>query len=238
LLPELDALLALQRQDTLLLEAKRRKEGIPARRDALKAAVESARAALDQAKKDVEQTRLGRRGVEKDVEALSAEAAKLERQLHDVKTNKEYQALLHEIELVKGRRSDQETKILESFDREERLAAAMVAAERRLKEEEGRLRDEVEVLAKEEADLDQRIHSLSQDRDAVKPRVPATLLSRYDRLLSARDGVAVAEVKKSACGACFKALTPHALQEARRGDQLQICEACGRILVYLEPTAP
>ena len=237
MLPELDALLALQRQDTLLLEARRLKDSIPGRRDALKASVDAARSALDQAKKELEQARLGRRAVEKEVDALSTEANKLERQLHDVKTNKEYQAMLHEIELVKGKRSDHETKILESFDREERLTAAVAAAERRLKEEEGRLRDEVEILAREEAALEQRIHSLSQDRDAVKPRLPSALLSRYDRLLSARDGVAVAEVRKSACGACFKALTPHALQEARRGDQLQICEACGRILIYVE-TAP
>jgi predicted nucleic acid-binding Zn-ribbon protein len=237
LLPELDALLALQRQDSLLLEARRQKGGIPGRRDALKSSVEAARAALDQTKKELEQARLGRRTTEKEVETFNAEANKLERQLHDVKTNKEYQAMLHEIELVKNKRSDQETKILESYDREERLNAAVAGAERRLKDEEGKLKSETEVLAREEAALDQRIHSISLDREAVKPRLPATLLSRYDRLLSARDGVAVAEVRKGACGACFKALTPHALQEARRGDQVQTCEACGRIMIYRE-TSP
>jgi hypothetical protein len=237
LLPELDALLALQRQDSLLLDARRQKDGIPGRRDALKSSVEAARAALDQAKKELEQARLGRRSTEKEVETFNAEANKLERQLHDVKTNKEYQAMLHDIELVKNKRSDQETKILESYDREERLNAAVAAAERRLKDEEGKLKSETEVLAREEASLDQRIHSISLDRDAVKPRLPATLLSRYDRLLSARDGVAVAEVRKGACGACFKALTPHALQEARRGDQVMVCEACGRIMIYQE-TSP
>ncbi len=237
MLPELDALLALQRQDTLLLETRRQKEGIPRRRDALKGAVDGARSALDQSKKDLEQARLARRTVEKEVETFSAEANKLERQLHDVKTNKEYQALLHEIELIKSKRSDHETKILESFDREERLTASVAAAERRLKDDEGRLREGEETLAREDAALEQRLHSLSQDRDAVKPRVPPTLLSRYDRLLGARDGVAVAEVRKGACGACFKSLTPHALQEARRGDQVKMCEACGRILIWVE-TAP
>ena len=237
MLPELDALLALQRQDSLLLDARRQKDAIPKRRDALRGAVDVARSALDQSKKDLEQARLARRTVEKEVETIAAEGAKLERQLHDVKTNKEYQAMLHEIELVKSRRSDQETKILESYDREEKLAAAVSAAERRLKEEEARLREGEETLAREDATLEQRLHSLSQDRDAVKPRVPATLLSRYDRLLAARDGVAVAEVRKGACGACFKALTPHALQEARRGDQVQICEACGRIMIWVETAA-
>lgn len=234
MLPELDALLALQRQDSLLLEARRKKDGIPKRRDALRGAVEGARATLDQAKKDLEQARLARRAVEKEVEGIAAESAKLERQLHDVKTNKEYQAFLHEIELLKNKRSEQETKILESFDREEKLSAALGAAERRLKEEEVRLQEGDETLAREDAALDQRLHSLSQDREAVKPRVPPTLLSRYDRLLAARDGVAVAEVRKGACGACFKSLTPHALQEARKRDQVQMCESCGRIMIWVE----
>src|SRR6267142_1583889 len=213
------------------MEAKRAKDAIPKRREALSEAVVLAKTALDQAKKELEQIRLARRAVEKEVEAIVAEGAKLERQLHDIKTNKEYTALLHEIELLKSKRSDQETKILESFDREEKLLAAVTAADKRVQAEEARRKEGEETLTREAAALEQRIHSLSQDRDAVKPRVPASLLSRYDRLASARDGVAVAEVKKGACGACFKGLTPHALQEARKGDQIQICESCGRIMI-------
>ena len=234
LLPELDALLALQRQDTLLFDAKRRRDEIPKRKDALREALNDAKAGLLEAKKEAEQARLGRRTIEKEVEGIGAEALKPERQLHDVKTNKEYQALLHEIELLKSKRSDYETKILESFEREETIAAGVAAAERRIATEEKHLKDGEEALARESAELDQMLHSLTQDRDAVKPRVPAPLLSRYDRLLSARDGVAVAEVRKGACGACFKSLTPHAIQEARRGDQIQICESCGRIMIWVE----
>jgi len=237
LLPELDALLELQRQDSRLLEARRAKDAIPKRREALSDAVAFAKTALDQAKKELEQIRLARRGIEKEVETIAAEGRKLEGQLHAIKTNKEYTALLHEIELLKSKRSDQETKILESFDREEKVSAAGTAAEKRVQAEDAKRKEGEEKLTREAAELDQRIHSLSQDRDAVKPRVPAPLLTRYERLASARDGVAVAEVKKGACGACFKGLTPHALQEARKGDQIQICESCGRIMILAEAGA-
>jgi len=237
LLPELDALLALQRQDTLLFDAKRKRDEIPKRADGLRDAVNRSKATLDESKRQVEQARLARRAIEKEVEGVGAEALKLERQLADVKTNKEYQALLHEIELLKAKRSDYETRILESFEREEALAVAVAAAERQVKAEEARMREGEEALARESAELDQALHSIAQDRDAVKPRVPAQLLSRYDRLLNARDGVAVAEVRKGACGACFKSLTPHAIQNARRGDQVQTCESCGRIMIWVETSA-
>ena len=230
----MEALLALQRQDSLILESRRRRDEIPRRRDALRDAVNRAKAALEETKKDLEQARLQRRTVEKDVEGITADSNKLERQLHDVKTNKEYQAILHEIELLKNKRSDYETRILESYEREEALVAAQRAAERAVQAEEAKLQQGEETLAKENADLEQSLHSMEQDRNAVKPRVPAPLLSRYDRLAGARDGVAVAEIKKGACGACFKGLTPHALQEARRGEAIQTCEACGRILILVD----
>ena len=230
----MEALLALQRQDSLILESRRKRDDIPRRRDALRDAVNRAKAALEESKKDLEQARLQRRTVEKDVEGITADSNKLERQLHDVKTNKEYQAILHEIELLKNKRSDYETRILESYEREEALVAAQRAAERAVQAEEAKLKQGEETLAKENADLDQSLHSMEQDRNAVKPRVPGPLLSRYDRLAGARDGVAVAEIKKGACGACFKGLTPHALQEARRGEAIQTCEACGRILILVD----
>lgn len=232
--PELDALLALQRQDSLLLEARKKRDDIPRRKDSLRLRVNQAKAELEQAKKDLEQARIARRAAEKDVEGLTADSIKLERQLHDVKTNKEYQAILHEIEGIKSKRSDYETRILESFEREEALNAAVKAAEQRVAGEEAKLKQGEEDLAREGAELDQRVLSMTVDRDAIKPRVPQALLSRYDRLLAARDGVAVAEIRKGACGACFKGLTPHALQEARRGDQIKVCEACGRILIMSE----
>jgi len=235
-LPELEALLELQRRDSLLLDAKRRREAIPARRESLRGALGAAKAELDQAKKALDGSRAGRRTLEKEVENFQAEIAKLERQLLDVKTNQEYTAMRHQIEGVKQKRSDVETKILESYDAEESFVAAVKTAEARVADEEARLKREEAAMDQEAAAIEQSLAALVQDRDGVRPRVPASVLSRYDRLAGARDGVAVAEVRKGACGACFRALTPHAMQEARRGEAIMICEACGRILVYNEGT--
>ena len=163
----MEALLALQRQDSLILESRRKRDDIPRRRDALRDAVNRAKAALEESKKDLEQARLQRRTVEKDVEGITADSNKLERQLHDVKTNKEYQAILHEIELLKNKRSDYETRILESYEREEALVAAQRAAERAVQAEEAKLKQGEETLAKENADLDQSLHSMEQDRIAI-----------------------------------------------------------------------
>src|SRR5947207_9625544 len=199
MLPELEVLLQLQRYDAKLLDMQRRRDEIPRRREALKAALDHAKAAHERAKKDLEQVRHDRRAQEKEIEVVQSEGVKLERQLLDVKTNKEYQAMLHEIAALKSKRSDRETVVLEQFEKEEALVAQTKQAEQRIAEEERKLKAGEAELEKEGADLDQAIHSLKVDRDQVRPKVSKTLLARYDRLASSRDSVAVAEVRKEAC---------------------------------------
>jgi len=236
-LPELDALLELQRRDSVLQAAGKRREELPKRREALRSALANAKAMLDQSKKDLDQARLARRGFEKEVEGFQSEIAKLERQLLDVKTNQEYTAMRHQIEAVKVKRSDVETKILESYDREEAIAGSAKAAEKKVAEEEARLKQGEAALDQEKAELEKTLEGLVRDRDAMRTQVPPSLLSKYDRMVGVRDGIAVAEIRKGACGACFKSLTPHAMQEARRRETILNCEACGRILIYIEGTA-
>jgi uncharacterized protein len=236
-LPELEALLQVQRYDARLMDAQRKRDEIPARREALRAALDQAKVSHEHAKKELERVRLERRGQEKEIEVVQNEGSKLERQLLDVKTNKEYQAMLHEIQLLKSKRSDRETLVLECFEREETLVAQVKQAEQRIAEEERRLKAGEAELEKEAATLDQTIHSLRVDRDAVRPRIPATVLARYDRLAGSRNGIAVAEIRKGACGACFTALTPQAMQEVRRNDAVLQCESCGRIVIWTEASA-
>jgi len=237
MLPELEALLQLQRYDAQLMEVQKKRDSIPVRKEALKTSLAAAKASVEHAKKDLEGIRLARRAQEKEIEVVTGEGVKLERQLLDVKTNQEYQAMLAQIATLKSKRSDRETVVLEHFEREEELVAAAKQAEAKIAEEERKLKAGEADLEKEAASLDQSIHSIQGDRDAVRPKVPAAILSRYDRLSKGRDGIAVSEVRKSACGACFKALTPQAVQEARRGDQMMTCEQCGRILIWTEGSA-
>lgn len=234
MLPELTALLELQRRDSVLSDAKRKLEEIPKRREALRSAAAGAKTELDAAKRELDAARLARRALEKEVEAFQSEAAKLERQLLDVKTNQEYTAMRHQIAGVNEKRGNVETKILESFEREEALQATVTKAEKRLAEEGARLKQGEVELDREAAACAEEVARAGKARDEARPGVPAGVLSRYDRLVGARDGVAVAEVRKGACGACFKSLTPHAMQLARSGEQIMNCESCGRILIYVE----
>src|SRR2546427_463531 len=90
-LPELEALLQLQRYDARLMEMQRKRDEIPRRRAALKAALDQAKAAQDHAKKDLEKVRLERRAQEKEIEVLPSEGVEVERPAPGGENDKEKQ---------------------------------------------------------------------------------------------------------------------------------------------------
>jgi predicted nucleic acid-binding Zn-ribbon protein len=54
----------------------------------------------------------------------------------------------------------------------------------------------------------------------------------YERVRRGKGGTAVVVVKKRACGACYKALTPQKVQEIKKGERIHTCENCGSLLFW------
>jgi predicted nucleic acid-binding Zn-ribbon protein len=231
---DLTALLELQLRDHALAESVRRRAAIPGRRHEVQKALVAARAAHTKAKHDLDAARMERRGLEKEIVGHQAEAARLERQLFDVKTNDEYKARQHQIAGVKEKRSALATGILEGMEREEWLEAAMKAEEQGEAAAAAAKADSDGALDSEQAALELEIAERTAARDRARHGVPAAVLSRYDRLLAARDGTAVVLVDNGACGACHRALTAHDLQIVKKGDTSHTCEECGRIVIYTD----
>jgi hypothetical protein len=184
-----------------------------------------------------EELKVKRRSQEKEVEDFSAKIHKFELQQFEVKTNKEYQALLHEIALLKERRSQVEGEIIEIMEQEENSA-------RDLKEFEGKISREETVAAEEkgklEADLErarQELTVVDGEKSALLVKLTFPVRSRYERVSEGKGGMAVTAVRNRACGTCRTNLPPQTLNEIRKGLQVITCETCGRLLVWTEDSA-
>jgi len=77
-----------------------------------------------------------------------------------------------------------------------------------------------------------KVQIKDDQRKNIIVRVPKRMMSIYERIRKSRGGSVVVTVKKRACGACFKALPPHRIQELKRGDQMITCDNCGRLLIW------
>jgi len=235
MLEALTALSALQALDSAAEAARKFINDVPAQEQALEAQVATAQAAVDAAKARTAENDTARRALEKDVAAVDARLARFEDHKAAVKTNQEFHALNHEIELAQAEKTKLEDQIIEFMETGESLAASLKAAQVALADER-RAADE----AKAALHAERQVHQAELDRLAGERRqatipIPADLLAKYDQLAKNRKGLAVVPVVDGHCTACNVRLRPHAEQQVRRSESIVTCDSCQRMLYYVPP---
>jgi len=234
--PELATLWALHELDERLIAVRETLARLPGERRALESRREVERARLERHQKQLSELRLRRSQREKDASAIQSEEKRFAQQQGLVKTNAEFQALTHEIEGARARRSEVETEVLVMMDEEQTLERARPALDREQAEVEGEVRARLAALVAEEQTARGEETELETRRVGLLPELPAATRTRYERIRESKSGRAVVAIVKGACGGCFRGLAPQALQEARRRDRVLQCDGCGRLMV-LPPDA-
>jgi hypothetical protein len=154
----------------------------------------------------------------------------------EVKTNKEYTAMLHEIEAVEREIRAREDLILGEMEKAEALQAEVRREEAEFRAVEERYATEGRDLVARAAGLEQDAVALRAERDVVAGTLSAPVLELYNRVAKLR-GMAVAEAKDGACQACHVKLRLQMYADLKRNDAIVQCPACNRILFYDPTTA-
>ena len=150
-----------------------------------------------------------------------------------IRSEKELEALRHEIGSLKGRKSDLEEALLEIMEQVEDLESLVET----LKQRHVELTSSVEelTLARDAAaiDIDAELEVRRDDRAKAADGLPQEVLDYYDDLRGRKDGIAGAERKGRPCAGCRLELTQIELEDLRRdaAEGIARCEQCGRILV-------
>jgi len=233
--PQLQTLIELQGFDAKIAGLESEAARLPRQIEAIQTALAEARKAVEMVKGKLDSTRKDLRTREKDLEVANVKRQKLEAKLYEVKTNKEYSAVLLEIEEAKQEKAKTEEDILTLMEMQERLGVEIKEAEQRFKTREEQAKQDEAVVRKKLATVEHELHGHRAERQARAKDLPAGLLASYDRISKARGGVAVAAVTAAAvCGGCRVGIRPQAIQELRTGSALMLCESCGRYLYWQE----
>ena len=200
---------------------------------------------LDSSLKEIEQTIKDQESVfnelkkqyrdyESDVKINLAKNKKSHEKLRSVKTNKEYQSLLKEIEDVKSKNSLIEDKMIECLDRMDE--AENIIAKKRdeyLKLSERIISEKQSI--EHEAGIDkEKLNELDLDRKNVSDLIDSQLLKTYLVIKEQHQGgLAVVPVKDAVCHGCNVNLPPQLYNELFRYSSLKFCPNCQRI-IYLK----
>jgi hypothetical protein len=232
--PDLEALLDLHRQDAQLKKLQVELDDLPRQKAVIEARIVQDRARLDAAKTALDQLAKDRKRLEGEVQDLESKRSKYKGQLGDVKTNKEYQALLHEIENVEGQIRSREDTILDEMEKVEAGQAEVKREEAAFKEVEAERREEIRAIDRRLNERLERRRSVEERRATIEATVRKEALAEYQRIARAR-GSGLAEAKDGGCSACHVKLRAQVFLDVKRNDSLIACSSCSRILYFETP---
>jgi predicted nucleic acid-binding Zn-ribbon protein len=211
---------------------------IPKAKQGLEKRVADERRALDSAREALAESQKSRRALEASLQDFETKRAKYKGQLMDVKTNKEYTAVLHEIEGVEREIRGVEDKILVDMESAESRAAAVRAEETTFKGHEDEGKAEAAKLDAQARALGERATVLAGERAAAAAAVPESLLELFTRI-SRHRGSGISEARDGGCSACRVKLRPQMFVDLKMHDDVIMqCPSCNRILYYVEAEAP
>jgi hypothetical protein len=173
-----------------------------------------------------------RQGAEAQANAVRNKMQQAESSLYGGKVHnpKELQDLEADVASLKRHLAALEGTELAWMEKLEAVEGLSVQARQQLEDALGRARARSNHLVDEQTGLQRTREDLQAEREAASGAVPPKVLEAYEHLRRSRRGVAVAEVRDNACGACGTTLTAALQQNARHAPDLVNCPSCGRIL--------
>lgn len=235
----LSKLIDLQKIDTEISRLEKESHKIPDEISRDLAEFQGEEKQLSDAKNLVSDLQKEKRGSERNVETKDAEIEKLNSQLSQVATNKEYSILLFEIENKKKEKGKLEEAVLETMYKIETQEKNIKNGQKILSENKNRL-DAEKKLKEEKLDkIKNAIEEKRQCRAALTNDIPRETLFIYERVLRSKEGLAVTKIDfgKEVCLGCYMSLPPQLVNEAKPNNKLVNCDKCGRFL-YWEDDRP
>jgi predicted nucleic acid-binding Zn-ribbon protein len=230
--PELERLIKLQEIETRAAEAQKHIAEAPGKIAALDAKLSAARDSVAAARQAIADSQARRRTFDKDLIAAQQRLSKYKEQLMAVKTNDEYHAMQHQITAAEAEVGRVEEQVLVNMMEADELAAKLKAAEAALKADEtvvARERSAIEADAAEQQTVAERS---AEERSTLMPQLSRDAADMFQRVMKARQGIAVAPAVSGHCSICHVRLRPQVFNTIIKNEEIVQCDSCQRILYY------
>ncbi|MCI7311113.1 MAG: C4-type zinc ribbon domain-containing protein [Prevotella sp.] len=171
---------------------------------------------------------------QKKAEIAEAQASveRYNKQLNEVKNNREYDTLSKEIEFQTLEIELCNKKIKEAVIKVDERERDLTHAEEALKERESDLvlkRNELDEIMLETREEEERLRETAKE---LEEKIESRLLTSFKRIRkSVRNGLGIVYVQRDACGGCFNKIPPQRQLDIKMHKKIIPCEYCGRIIV-------
>ncbi|NOZ03962.1 MAG: hypothetical protein GXO92_05065 [FCB group bacterium] len=225
-------IIELQKIDSQLQELEELLGDLPVQVDELTTEEATLRSSVEKGKARLKEIEVSLSKADLRVSELKGKINKLKDQLFLVTSNKQYDALMQEIDFLKEKLDRVETEDIELLEEKSRLEEQVKSQELNLTTLSANLTKQLGNLQEcmtESADLKEKLEQQRKEKIAV---IDVTLLARYDRIRHARDGLAVVPLTGNACSGCGSMVPPQTVADVKARRRICTCDVCNRFLYW------
>jgi len=216
-----------------VVEAEKRK--VPLEVADLKALFEEREAKFLSTQQEFDQLKTERREKEREIEEERDKVERAKAKLMSIKTNKEYYAMLKEIEGTKRTNTQREEELLSVMTRHEESEKRLAEFKAEVDEVGGQYRERMVDIEAKMAAFDKEIAALDAKKEMVASRIGKSLSRRFEMIFDRRDGIAIVPARNQSCMGCHMNLSPQLFNLLQRDERIHTCPNCNRILYYEAP---
>jgi len=192
--------------------------------------------AIDKIKQRHDSLELKKRGKEKELDDINEKIKKLKARTTEIKTNKEYQAHLKEIESIDKERSTVEDEILIVMEEIDTSSKEIELGRAKFRTEKDKIEALKKKLESEMLEAERELLPLKEARSKIVGVIDEEIYKRYISLFESYNGVAVIEAKDEICQGCNMNIPPQLFVEIKKDEEIIHCPQCRRILYYKNST--
>lgn len=229
---QIELLVKLQSCDSAILKAQRVQDNHPREINHLEETLERERQAVQEQKNRFEEVKKKRMAKEQDLALEEEKVNKAKQRLTAVKTNKEYQAALKEIETIERQNSKIEEEILTIMEEADTLTIKHQETEERFKLTEKKAAEEKRKLEKQIIECTQAIEEQKKMAEELIAQIKPEILDRYQRIKQKRPELTVVAIENSCCLGCNMNVPPQLFNEVKTCQKIIVCPHCSRILYW------
>jgi len=229
---QLELLWELQKIDLLLKTIKEERDRYPKEMKKLDENQVIEKERIQKEREKIESLEKERRRKEGNLNLEQEKIKRAEGRMFEVKTNKEYQALLSEIEAIKEADSREEEEILQVMDEIDELKKDLSRREKEMAITMEKIEAEKRKIQEGMAQGDAVWKKQLERREVLSKQIESKLFKLYNTLKEKRQGIGVVSAKQETCQGCFVNVPPQMFIEVQKNNSLIRCPNCNRILYW------
>ncbi len=226
------SLISLQNCDLQTRDIQEEKNRGPEKLKTLEMELQNTLKQMDEELSQVAETQREKRQLDQDIADLESRIQKSEIKQTSIKSNKEYTAVLKEIEDLQKEKGTLEERVIIIMEQADAMETTRKEIEIKKENLQKNFDEYQEKIQKQMAQLEVKIREYEAERAGITRDLDGEVLKKYDFIRERKEGIGLSSVVKGICQSCYMGIPPQKFNELMRGDKLMNCPHCNRFIYW------